>query len=121
MVLVSSLCWTFFWLAPNLWPMKRIYLARDITQAQLVVNLLEQEFIPAKIENAHQSSGLGELAVSYPEIWVIREADAERARSIVEVFETQNQAQIADTVCPECEEINPANFDLCWACAADLK
>ncbi len=42
--------------------MKRIYQARDIMQAQLVVNLLEQQFIPAKIENSHQASGLGELA-----------------------------------------------------------
>ena len=101
--------------------MKRIYLARDITQAQLLENLLEQQFIPAKIENAHQSSGLGELAVSYPEIWVTREADAERARRIVEAFEAQSQSKVADTVCPECEELNPVSFELCWACGADLK
>ncbi len=100
--------------------MKRIYLARDLTQAQLVVNLLEQQFIPAKIENAHQSSGLGELAVSYPEVWLTREPDAERARSIIAGFEAQARSKVADTVCPECEETNPANFEWCWACKADL-
>jgi len=100
--------------------MKRIYLARDITQAQLVVNLLEQQFIPAKIENAHQSSGLGELAVSYPEVWISREPDAERARSIIEAFEACGQSSDAELSCPACKEMNPANFDLCWACKADL-
>lgn len=100
--------------------MKRIYLARDITQAHLVVNLLEQQLIPAKIENAHQSGGLGDLAVSYPEVWVTRKADAERARAIIDAFEAQGRASVADIHCPKCSELNPANFDLCWACKADL-
>ena len=101
--------------------MKCIYLARDITQAHLVVNLLEQQFIPAKIENAHQASGLGELAVSYPEIWVVREPDAQRARDIIETFEALGRSNADDTICPGCSELNPVNFDLCWACSADLK
>lgn len=100
--------------------MKRIYLASDITQAQLLVNLLEQQLIPAKIENAHQSSGLGELAVSYPEIWLTRESDTERARSIIEEFEAQARLRVVDRICPECEEANPASFEWCWACKADL-
>jgi hypothetical protein len=101
--------------------MKCIYLARDITQAHLVVNLLEQQLIPAKIENAHQASGLGELAVSYPEVWVVREPDARRAREIIEAFEAQGRSNADDTTCPVCSELNPVNFDLCWACSADLK
>ncbi len=100
--------------------MKRIYLARDITQAQLLVNLLEQQLIPAKIENAHQASGLGELAVSYPEVWVVREADAKRARDLLEAFEAVGRSNASDTVCPNCNELNPVNFDLCWACSTDL-
>ena len=101
--------------------MKRIYLARDITQAHLVVNLLEQQLIPAKIENSHQASGLGELAVSYPEVWVVREADAKRARSAIDAFEALGRTTADDIACPNCEELNPANFDLCWACSADLE
>jgi hypothetical protein len=100
--------------------MKRIYLASDITQAQLVVNMLEQQFIPAYIENAHQSSGLGELAVSYPEVWLKRDQDSERARSIIESFEAQSQRPVVDTICPQCKERNPQNFDWCWACQSDL-
>ena len=101
--------------------MKRIYLARDISQAQLIVNMLEQQFIPARIENFHQSGGLGELAVSFPEVWLRRGKDEERARSIIDSFEARCQSQDQDQVCPQCMEPNPPSFDLCWACQADLE
>jgi len=100
--------------------MKRIYLARDITQAQLVVNLLEHQFIPAKIENAHQTSGLGDLAVSYPEVWLLRDGDVDRARSLIDEFEAKSRWPEADQTCSKCDEVNPASFDLCWSCGADL-
>jgi len=100
--------------------MKRIYLARDVSQAQLIVNLLEQQFIPAKIENSHQSSGLGELAVSFPEVWVTRQGDAARARSIIDDFEAQADSFAADKECTKCGEQNPGNFECCWACMAEL-
>ena len=98
--------------------MKRIYLARDISQAQLLVNLLEQQLIPACIENAHQSGGLGELAVSYPEVWIKREQDASKARRIIEQFESS--AVDSEVICPRCSESNPAGFEWCWSCQADL-
>lgn len=100
--------------------MKRIYIARDITQAQLMVNLLEQQLVPAKIENAHQSSGLGDLAVSYPEVWLTRACDAERAQSIIDAFEAQAQLPVGNQICANCKESNPVSFDWCWACKADL-
>jgi hypothetical protein len=100
--------------------MKRIYLAGDISQAQLMVNMLEQQNIPARIENFHQSSGLGELAVTFPEVWLRREQDADRARAIIDNFEARSNLPDDDQICPQCQEPNPASFDLCWACQADL-
>ena len=100
--------------------MKRFYIAGDIAQAQLVVNMLEQALIPARIQNLHQSGGLGELAVTYPEVWLERDQDQARARRLVEQFEARGQLPEQDRVCPGCRENNPAGFDLCWACGADL-
>lgn len=100
--------------------MKKVYLASDITQAQLVVNMLAQQWIPAHIENAHQAGGLGELAVSYPQVWVKREQDLPRAQAIIAVYEAEKNTTQIDTQCPQCGENNPASFDLCWACNADL-
>ena len=100
--------------------MKRIYIAGDISQAQLVVNMLEQAMIPALIQNSHQSGGLGELAVTYPEIWLKRAKDEARARRLIEQYEASGGGAEAERICPVCHERNPACFDLCWACSADL-
>jgi len=100
--------------------MKKIYIARDFPQAQLLVGLLEQQMIPAVVENFHQSSGLGELAVSFPEVWVRRDQDEARARGVIETFERAERAPEREQFCPQCGEPNPASFDLCWKCGADL-
>ena len=99
--------------------MKSIYLARDLVQAQLVVNMLGQHLIPAHIENAHQAGGLGELAVSYPEVWIKRGQDEKRARKVIADFEREAYAG-DEQQCPQCGEENPSSFDWCWSCEADL-
>lgn len=100
--------------------MKKVYIARDFAQAQLLVGLLEQQMIPALVENYHQSSGLGELAVSFPEVWIRREKDEARAKRVIEVFEIAEKTPLADCICIHCHEKNPASFDLCWQCGEDL-
>lgn len=100
--------------------MKKVYIARDFAQAQIIVGLLEQQMIPALVENYHQSSGLGELAVSFPEVWIRRQQDESRAMRVLEAFETAERTSPADRVCANCHEQNPASFDLCWQCGGDL-
>ena len=100
--------------------MKKIYIARDFAQAQLLVGLLEQQMIPALVENYHQSSGLGELAVSFPEVWIRRQQDETRAKRVLEAFEIAEKTPLAESICRHCHEPNPASFDLCWQCGRDL-
>jgi len=100
--------------------MKKVYIARDFAQAQLLVGLLEQQMIPALVENYHQSSGLGELAVSFPEVWIRREQDEVRARATLELFEAAEKVPLAERWCLNCHELNPTSFDLCWKCGEDL-
>ena len=100
--------------------MKKVYIARDFAQAQLLVGLLEQQMIPARVENYHQSSGLGELAVSFPEVWIRRQQDEGRARRVLETFESAEKIPIGNQRCAKCHEQNPASFDLCWQCGEDL-
>lgn len=100
--------------------MEKVYLASDVTQAQLIVNMLTQQLIPAHIEQAHQSGGLGELAVMYPQVWVKRAQDATRAIALIESFEAGAADQSAELICSKCDEKNPATFEFCWACGTDL-
>jgi len=100
--------------------MKKIYLARDLAQAQLLVNLLEMQMIPSMLQNFHQSGGLGDLAVSYPEVWIRRDQDEARARRVIEQFEGSKPASGAERACPHCQELNPEGFEVCWHCEKAL-
>jgi hypothetical protein len=55
-----------------------------------------------------------------PQVWVDDDADAARARAVIEAFALQAQAS-APLACPACGEENPGSFDLCWSCGAGLE
>ena len=100
--------------------MKKIYLARDLAQAQLVVNMLAMQMIPAMLQPIYQSGGLGDLAVSYPEVWIRRDQDESRARMVIERFEGAEKMSAEERACPHCQEMNPGDFELCWHCEKAL-
>lgn len=101
--------------------MRRIYGAADLQDAHIVLGLLRQAGIEARVLNEHARGGLGDLPFGevYPEVWIDNDEDRERARRIVEAY----QAQAVDTGvrhCPSCGEESPGNFDVCWNCGAKL-
>jgi membrane protease YdiL (CAAX protease family) len=59
-----------------------VYLAVDAADAHRVAGMLEEEGIPADVENEVLQAGLGELPASPPRV-LVHEADAGRARAIV--------------------------------------
>jgi len=68
--------------------MTRVYTARNLPEAHLIKNLLEQEEIEVYIKNEKLVSVLGESPLSptymfYPEIWV-NDEDRERAITIIQ-------------------------------------
>ncbi|MDP1558667.1 MAG: DUF2007 domain-containing protein [Nitrosomonas sp.] len=102
--------------------MKKVYSANSRIEAQIVLDLLEHAYISARLFNEHAQSGVGEIPFThaYPEVWVIRDEDYERARAIVYTYE---KTPIAPGIilCPNCGEENPRNFQLCWHCDAGLE
>jgi hypothetical protein len=71
--------------------------------------------------NENAQSGMGEIPFTHawPEVWIERDADLNRARAIVHSFE-QPPASSADVLCIACRERNPGNFELCWSCGQAL-
>lgn len=101
--------------------MKLIYTTVDLLQAQLFSDELQQLGIPVEIFNRHSSGGLGDLPASYPELWIKRDSDEQRARGFIGRFESRLKSSSEQTLfCPSCREENQANFDLCWSCATSL-
>lgn len=102
--------------------MKKIYSASNLMEAQIVLDLLEHAYIPAKIFNQHAQGVAGEIPFThaYPEIWITREDDFERAKRIIDTYENTPVAT-GNVQCPSCGEDNPANFQLCWKCGGGLE
>ena len=100
--------------------MKRCYQCASLVEAQLAVDLLRVAGIDARIFNSNAQSGLGEIPFTqtWPEIWLLDDADYARARALLESIE--RSAGTGSVRCPACGEDNPRSFELCWHCGADL-
>jgi Putative prokaryotic signal transducing protein len=101
--------------------MKRVHSASNLPEAQLLVDLLADRGIRARILNANASSLAGELPIdaALPQVWVDNADDAPRARELIDAF---SRGSSTGTVkCPACGEDNPTSFDLCWSCGAGLE
>jgi hypothetical protein len=101
---------------------KRVHSAANLPEAHLLVDLLADRGIRARILNANASSLAGELPIeaSLPQVWVDDPTDADRARAVIDAYHREIPTT-ATIKCPACGEENPASFDLCWNCGAGLE
>ena len=102
--------------------MKRVHSAANLPEAHLLVDLLADRGIRARILNANASSIAGELPIeaSLPQVWVDDPADADRARAVIDAFQRETPSTLV-VKCPNCGEENPGSFDLCWNCGQGLE
>ena len=100
--------------------MKRVYTAETLIDGQLMMDLLKLAGVPCLLFNQNAVGGLGDLPVTYPEVWVKRDLDLEKARRTIADFEN-SPPPATDKTCATCGEHNPATFEVCWRCDAVLK
>ena len=99
--------------------MLRIYTAESLVDAQLVVDLLDQAGVPAEVFNGNASGALGELPVTYPEVWIRRDLDQSKASRVIQSFTETFMAKPEKDFslrCSGCGESNPRSFEICWQC-----
>lgn len=101
--------------------MKKVHAAANLPEAHLLVDLLADRGIRARVFNANASSLAGELPIdaALPQVWVDDPSDAPRAREAIAEFLERPAGPVRK--CPACGEENPASFDLCWSCGAGLE
>jgi predicted RNA-binding Zn-ribbon protein involved in translation (DUF1610 family) len=99
---------------------KRVYLAADLADAQIAIDLLGMRGIRAHVFNRHATGGLGELAATqiWPEAWVEDDEDAGLAMQALKEIRSAEDA--GSKLCPQCGEENPGNFLSCWHCGQAL-
>jgi hypothetical protein len=92
--------------------------ASGILVAQVRGNL-EMAGIKCVMRNEYASGAVGELAPidAWPEVWILRDRDFERAQLVLRQLQTDNGE--ADWQCSQCGSDCPPAFDFCWHCASD--
>ncbi len=97
--------------------MIKAYTAANLQDAHILLGLLHAEGIDARIFNANAQGGVGEIPFTnaYPEVWIVHESDAARARSIFAAFE-RPESSAQSNRCAACGEDNPPGFEICWNC-----
>ncbi|MGI9309980.1 MAG: DUF2007 domain-containing protein [bacterium] len=99
--------------------MKRVYTAESLIDGQMIVDLLAHNGVPSLLFNQNAQGGIGDLPVTYPEVWVKRDFDQSKARRMIADFETQ-PPPTSDLRCRRCSEWNPSTFEICWKCHGAL-
>jgi hypothetical protein len=97
--------------------MKRIASAESLAEIGHYRNMLEQQGIACLIRNEQLSGALGEVPflACLPELWVIDDADSARAEAILAELRRETEGG-SSWRCPNCEELNEAQFAACWNC-----
>jgi hypothetical protein len=75
---------------------QRVYLAESLIEGQLLIDHLEAMGIPANLFHQNMQGGLGELPVTYPEVWIKRDMDLEKADRVVHSFIIHRQLYPAE-------------------------
>jgi Putative prokaryotic signal transducing protein len=101
--------------------MKKVYVALNLPDAHIALNLLTQVGIDAYVFNANAQSGIGEIPFTeaYPQVWVMDDEQCLRAKKIVREYilaPTDHRV----VYCEKCNEENPLNFGVCWNCGFAL-
>ena len=103
--------------------MKRVYTSYSVPMAWHVRNVLQQHEIVTTLKNDKLFAVSGERPFTecMPEVWVINDLDAARAKRIISELETDEEVLGEDWTCAGCGEVNTASFEFCWNCQAEFE
>jgi hypothetical protein len=98
--------------------MKRVYIASDLIDAEVMAGFLVSRGIRAIVRNAHlwPLAGLSMMIDAAPAVWVTDDLDEEDARKAIADCKRPASVDLAPWICQTCEEENDGPFGLCWKC-----
>ena len=96
--------------------MKKLVSSESLITINHYRNLLAAEGIQTEIRNEHLGSIVGEMPFVevWPELWVVRKLDFDRAKELIEAAAEESPS--APWVCAHCHEENEGQFAVCWNC-----
>ena len=96
-----------------------LYVARDDTDAELLLEQLEQAGIAAIVRNRNMEATVTEFPWSeHPEVCVVEPTNFAQAVAVKDAYVRALAQPILgqEKRCQRCNELSPPNFELCWKC-----
>ena len=99
--------------------MLKIYASENKVLLEILKSKLEDASIACKINNDFPPAA-GEISpvIAWPELWILNDEQANRAKKILERELTQQKNEQPDWQCPECGEHLEGQFKVCWKCGS---
>ena len=102
--------------------MRLIFEHIDFTIVGHMQTILNSAGIATDLRNAGAAGLAGEVPYTqvYPELWILNNADEERARAIIRDYREKDAATPIgpDWKCPNCGESVEGQFAECWNCGS---
>lgn len=99
--------------------MRKVYTARDVTDAGLVRGVLETHEIEVEVrgEDLHGARGLIPISAdTAPTLWV-EERDFDKAKALIAEGQGPNPNAGPSWTCSGCGETVDAELNECWSCS----
>ena len=103
--------------------MKKLYVSQSLIDVESRKELLDHAHIPATIKNQRSAMLGGEVPFVevFPELWVLKDEDFERARTLLEDWERAVPVETTGWACPGCGEVHQKEFTTCWKCGQERR
>lgn len=100
--------------------MKKVTSADTVVMINHYKNILEAEGIPCQIRNEHLNQIYGEMPFTevWPELWVLRDIDYDRAKQLIDAA-IIDESPRSPWHCAKCGEENEGQFAACLSCDAE--
>ena len=101
--------------------MRKVHTAESVIEVAHLRNVLEAAGIACFVRNEGLASVIGEIPFveCWPELWVVRNGEALRARGLIDEVRGAEPVVGPDWQCESCGESVGAQFDACWRCSGD--
>lgn len=98
--------------------MQKVYTSESALIASHIRNVLENNGIQCIVKNENLQSVIGEVPpiAAWPEVWVIKSSDLEKAQCLVKAINQEAAGGGKTWNCEQCKETNEPNFRVCWSC-----
>lgn len=98
--------------------MRKVHTAESLIEIAHLRHVLESAGIACFVRNEALTSVIGEIPFieCWPELWVVRNGDALRARGLIDEAR-QPDVPAPDWHCERCGELVDGRFAACWRCA----